>query len=112
MTIYRDGKPIELTDKEVRFIVRNDHELDVRYEVKNALSVYEEDGIISFENYDSGIYNSSEDARSDFIESVVEKILEYEDNDERTPRSHRYVADFDSEVYDEAEICGYLAEEE
>lgn len=110
-SIIRNGNEIQLTDEEVRSIVENEHEKDVRYEVEQSLSTYEEDGVISFDDWQSvgfAEYSSREDARNDFIEYIVEHILEMEDNDERTPRSHRYVTNFDSEVYDTAEDLGYL----
>ena len=112
MKIIRDGKEIELTDDEIRSIVQDEHEKDVRYNVECALEAYEEDGVISFDNWADvtyAEYESRDAARSDFIECVVEHILEMEDiHDERAPVGHRYSPDYDSDVYDTAEDLGYL----
>ena len=115
MKIVRDGKEIELTQDEVREVVRKEHENDVRYEIENSLSVYEEDGVISFENWQDctlAEYSSLEDARSDFVECILEHLLDLEDTDERNPLRSPCSHDYDSEVYDTAKDFGFLKGEE
>lgn len=107
-SIIRNNERIQLSDEEVRSIIAEEHEKDIRYEVEQALSVYEEDDVISFASYDRSLFDSEADARADFIEAVTEHIIDMEDTDERTPPSHRFRANFDSEVYDTAELLDYL----
>ena len=112
-SITRNGHRIELTDEEVRQIRDEEHRNDIRYEIEEAISRAVEDEQISFDSWEhnevGAEYSSEEDARSDFIEYILEHILDEEDTmTEHAPPSHRFNPDYDSEVIDTAEEFGYL----
>ena len=111
-TIIRNGQQIELTAEEIRQIRIEEHTNDIRYEVEEAVTRAEEDDIISFDSWADcpcADYENRDDARSDFIEYIVEHILDEEDiSEEHAPLGFRFVPDYDSEVTDTAEEFGYL----
>lgn len=109
MTITRNGMEIVLTADEIRSLIADEHKKDIRYEVECATKQMEEDGEISFNDYETvgfADYSSSDDARSDFIDKLTEDILEREEmysNDSSDHVTH----DFTNEVLDFADDIGY-----
>ena len=112
-TIIRNGQQIELTEEEIRQIRDEEHRNDIRYEIEEAIARAVEEEQISFDSWEhcevGAEYSSEEDARADFIEYILEHILDEEDTfSEHAPVGHRYSANYDSEVIDTAEEFGYL----
>lgn len=108
MTIIRNGTEIKLTDEEIRAVIRSAHTDTIRSEVETALTEAEENEWISFDSWQDcpcADYLSEQDARADFIEYIVESVLESEENDYCYPS--RYVPDYPSLVSDFAEDLGY-----
>ena len=112
-TIIRNGQEITLTEEEIRQIRDEEHRNEHRYNIEEAVRIAEEDEQISFDSWEhcevGSEYSSEEDARADFIEYILEHILDEEDIfSEHAPVGHRYCPNYDSEVYDTAEEFGYL----
>lgn len=112
-SIVRNGQTIVLTDEEVRQIRDEEHRNDIRYEIEEAIARAIEDEQISFDSWEhneAGVeYSSEDDARSDFVEYILEHILDEEDTmSEHASPDYRFVPNYDSEVIDTAEEFGYL----
>ena len=69
MTIYRDGKAIELTEYELNQAWLECHEKHIRYDVESCL----EDWGLSFKTFSDFGYDSEETFRSAFIEECVKE---------------------------------------
>lgn len=109
MDIMRDGKKITLTDEEIRSLMAEEHKKDIRYEYEFAVQIAEEDGLISFDNWETvgfAEYKSIDDARSDFIDKLTEDYLETEYLYERDPSGFRQ-HDFSNDVYELAKDLDY-----
>ena len=94
-----DGSPVVLSAREIdtlRSYIENE---ELRSEVEYAVQCAEDNGEISFSGWqDVGYadYSSEEDARSDFVEKVVEDIVERDELYDRNP------------VHSEQEIYEYV----
>lgn len=109
-SIIRDGKAIELTNEEIRDIVRRDGLSRFRYEVEDHLKAFEEDEHIDFSDYSSSgsEYASAEDAREDFIEQILETIDDIIQTYDHDP--HGYHPNYDDLISDLADDLGYWKE--
>lgn len=82
----------------------------LRAEIEAALADAEDDGEVSFEGFASvgfGDYVSADDARADFVEKLIDDII---DREELYCFDNYHVTDFLGEVLDFADECGYRKE--
>lgn len=82
----------------------------LRAEIESATAEAEEDGEVSFEGFASvgfGDYVSADDARADFVEKLIDDII---DREELYGFDNYHVTDFFCEVLDFADECGYRKE--
>ena len=108
MEIIRNGIKIKLTDDEIRSVLRSKHTEEIRFEVEDAMKEAEENGWISFDSWQDcpfADYSSESDAREDFIEYIIEHVLESEENDYCYP--DRYIPNYGDLVADNADDFGY-----
>ena len=114
MTIMREGKPITLTDEEIRSIVADEHRSGIRYNYEDAVKECEEEGWIRFDSFadtEAGAtYTSEDDARSDFIEKLTDDYIEQEELYDRDPEHFRNYPDYTEDVLTLAEDFGYRTE--
>lgn len=109
-TIMRNGTKIELTPDEIHCIMQEEHRKDVAYEVECEVEMQEGEGWISFESWEESgqEYDSSSDARADFIERITADIIEREELYDNDPNG--YHADVPDIVTDFARDMGYAKE--
>ena len=108
---YFITRTFELTEEELFAIRKEEHKKDVAYDVETEVDNGVDDGWLSFEDWtESGCeYASAKDARYDFIDKLVEDILEREYIYERDPYGYRY--DLTDRVIEFATDMGYFREE-
>lgn len=81
-------------------------------EIESALADAENDGEVNFDSFATvgfGDYVSADDARADFVEKLIEDIIDREELYDHDPDGY-HVSDYYGEVIDFADDCGYRKE--
>jgi len=106
-SIIRNGQVIDLTPEEVARIRKEEHIADIRFDVEQEVECQEGNDWLDFSDWSENgqDYKSSDEARADFIEYVVESIIEKEELYDEDPDGYR--ANIGDIVSDLADEMGY-----